>query len=73
MDMWYNYLHEKGDDIMPSEIRESIERLKEVKSKLLEYPNKEEAVDMLINETGLAKDECETAYEFLMNTEFPEK
>lgn len=55
---------------MNSEIKESIARLQEVKSKLLEYPSKEEAVDMLVKETGLAVDECEAAYEFLINTDF---
>lgn len=51
---------------MDDKVKETIKRFKETKELLLEFPTKEEAVNYLVNETGISKEECSTAYDFIM-------
>ena len=51
---------------MDDKVKETIKRFKETKELLLEFPTKEEAINYLVNETGISKEECLTAYDFIM-------
>ena len=51
---------------MDDKVKETIKRFKETKELLLEFPTKEEAVNYLVNETGISKEECSIAYDFIM-------
>ena len=47
---------------MDDKVKETIKRFKETKELLLEFPTKEEAVNYLVNETGISKEECSIAF-----------
>lgn len=53
-------------DITIEEFRNALSRLKESKEILNGFPTKKEAVDFLIQETGLSKQECSEAYDVLI-------
>ena len=51
---------------MDDKLKQSLERLKEAKEILKQFETKEEAVEYLVKETGIPKDECSNAYDILM-------
>ena len=51
---------------MDDRLKESIVRLKEVKEILEKFSSREEAIENLVNETKLSKEECLNAYDILM-------
>lgn len=51
---------------MSNEVKQVIEKFKEVKYTLKEVANKDKAIDYLVNETKLSKEECSTAYDIIM-------
>ena len=51
---------------MNNEVKEVIEKIKEVKDILKEFADKDEAIGCLINETKLSKEECAAAYDIIM-------
>lgn len=51
---------------MNKEIKEVIAIFKEVKSILKNFSNKDKAIEYLVNETKLSKEECYTAYDIIM-------
>lgn len=51
---------------MNSEVKKAIEKLKEVKNILKNFSNKDEAIEYLVNETKLSKEECSTAYDIII-------
>lgn len=56
---------------MSDEIAKYIERLKEVKNKLLEnFSNRDEAIEYLVKETNLSEEECSNAYDILVKIDF---
>lgn len=56
---------------MSDEIAKYIERLKEVKNELLEnFSNRDEAIEYLVKETNLSKEECSNAYDILVKIDF---
>ena len=48
---------------MDDKLQQSLERLKEF---LKQFETKEEAIEFLVKETGISKDECSNAYDILM-------
>jgi len=52
---------------MNQELDKIIEKLKEIKIILEKYSSKEDAINYLIKETKLSKEECTKAYEFFTN------
>lgn len=54
---------------MDNEVKKAIEKFKEAKDILKDFPNKEEAIEYLVNETKLSKEECSTAYDIIMKIE----
>lgn len=57
----------KNYNIIIGEFRNSISRLKETKKIINEFSNKKQAIDFLVNETNLSKQECSVAYDFIKN------
>ena len=51
---------------MDDKLQQSLERLKESKEILKQFETKEEAIEFLVKETGISKDECSNAYDILM-------
>jgi len=51
---------------MNNELKEVMEKLKEVKNVLEEFQTREEAIEFLVKETKLSKEECATAYDILI-------
>ena len=51
---------------MDDKLKQSLERLKEAKEILKQFETKEEAVEYLVKETGISKDECSNAYDILI-------
>ena len=51
---------------MNNEVRLVIEKFKEVKHILKEIADKDKAIDYLVKETKLSKEECSTAYDIIM-------
>ncbi len=48
-----------------------IEKLQEVKKELLEkFSTREEAIEYLVKETNLSKEECSNAYDLLIKIDF---
>lgn len=45
---------------------EVLEKLKEAKNLLEKFTSKEEAVEYLVKETGISKEECSNAYDILI-------
>ncbi len=54
---------------MNSEVKNAIEIFKEVKKILKDFSNKEEAIEYLVKETKLSKEECSTAYDIIIKIE----
>ena len=54
---------------MNDEIRKMIEKFKEVKHILKDFSNRENAIEYLVNETKLLKEECFNAYDIIMKIE----
>ncbi len=54
---------------MNNEIKDVIEKFKEGKNILKEFSNKDEAIEYLVDETKLSKEECSTAYDIIMKIE----
>ena len=54
---------------MNNEIKKVIEKFKEVKNILKDFSNKDEAIEYLVNETKLSKEECFVAYDIIMKIE----
>lgn len=54
---------------MNNEVKQVIEKFKEVKNILKEFANRDEAIEYLVNETKLSKEECSTAYDIIMKIE----
>ncbi len=56
---------------MGDELAKYIERLKEVKTELLEnFSNRDEAIEYLVKETNLSEEECSNAYDLLVKIDF---
>jgi len=51
---------------MNSEIESILEKFKEVKNILIKFDNKEQAVQFLVKETKLSKEECSIAYDIII-------
>ncbi len=54
---------------MDNEIKNVIGKFKEVKNILKNFASKDEAIEYLVNETKLSKEECSTAYDIIMKIE----
>lgn len=54
---------------MNNEVKQVIEKFKEVKYILREIADKDKAIEYLVNETKLSKEECSTAYDIIMKIE----
>ena len=54
---------------MNTEIRVAIDKFKEVKDILKKFVNRDEAIEYLVNETKLSKEECSTAYDIIIKIE----
>lgn len=55
--------------IMNSEIQKVFEKFKEVRDILKKFDTKDEAIEFLVNETKLSKEECSIAYDIIMKIE----
>lgn len=62
------YSNKEGGTI--SAFSSSLKSLKEFKEKISKFESKNEAIQYLIKETGLSKQECKDAYDFVMKTDF---
>ena len=49
-----------------NKLKEAIDRLKEAKEILEKFSSREEAIEYLVNETKLSKEECSNAYDILI-------
>ena len=54
---------------MNTEIRVAIDKFKEVKDILKKFDSKDEAIEYLVNETKLSKEEGSTAYDIIIKIE----
>ena len=54
---------------MNNEVTKVIEKFKEVKNILKDFSNKDEAIEYLVNETKLSKEDCSIAYNIIMKIE----
>lgn len=54
---------------MNNEVTKVIEKFKEVKNILKDFSNKDEAIEYLVNETKLSKEDCSTACDIIMKIE----
>lgn len=54
---------------MNDKIQSVIERFKEVRDILKTFSGKDEAIEFLVNETKLSKEECSNAYDIIMKIE----
>lgn len=54
---------------MNHEVKQVVLKFKEVKDILKEIADKDEAIEYLVNETKLSKEECTTAYDIIMKIE----
>jgi len=54
---------------MNDEIRKMIEKFKEVNHILKDFSSRKDAIEYLVNETKLSKEECSTAYDIIMKIE----
>lgn len=60
----------KKSKISIDEFRTYMQRMKEFKEIISKFDSKDEAINYLIEETGLSKQECKDAYDFAMKTDF---
>ena len=51
---------------MNNEIKKVIEKFKEVKNILKDFSTKDKAIEYLVNETKLSKEECFVAYDIII-------
>ncbi len=51
---------------MNVEIQSITQKFKEVRDILKKFDNRDEAIEYLVNETKLQKEECSTAYDIIM-------
>ena len=56
--------------ISDAEFDRAIESFIKTKELLSQYASREEAVDFLVKETGLPREECQRACDFLMERDF---
>lgn len=54
---------------MNNKTKNAIEKFKEVRDILKKFGNRDEAIEYLVNETKLSKEECSTAYDIIMKIE----
>lgn len=54
---------------MNIEVKRIIKKFYEVKDMLKEIADKDEAIECLVNETSLSKEECSAAYDIIMKIE----
>ena len=59
----------KGGETMNDEVRKVIEKFKEVNHILKDFSSRKDAIEYLVNETKLSKEECSTAYDIIMKIE----
>lgn len=59
----------KESVIMNQEIQTVMEKFKEVKNLLKKFDSKEKAIEFLVQETKLSKEECSTAYDIIIKIE----
>lgn len=55
--------------IMNNDVTRIVEKFKEVKNILKEASNRDAAIEYLVNETKLSKEECSFAYDIIMKIE----
>ena len=58
---------------MSNELKEAIQKLQEIKGVLEKFSNREEAIKFLVKETGISKEECASAYDFLVKVNLDKK
>jgi len=51
---------------MNNEVKNAIEVFKEVRDILKKFDSRDEAIEYLVNETKLSKEECSTAYDIII-------
>ena len=54
---------------MNYEVKNVIGKFKEVKNMLIQFNDREKAIDFLAAETKLSKEECSTAYDIIIKIE----
>lgn len=54
---------------MNTEIQAVTPKFKEVRDILKKFDNRDEAIEYLVNETKLSKEECSTAYDIIIKME----
>ncbi len=54
---------------MNNEVKNVIDKFKELKNILENFTDRNEAIVYLVNETKLSKEECSTAYDIIMKIE----
>lgn len=60
----------KNSNISIDDFRKYIKSMKEFKNIIERFNSKDDAIEYLINETGLTKEECELAYSNIKNIDF---
>ncbi len=60
-------VYSKKSDITIEDFRTSMNRFVETKEVLKRFKSKKEAVNYLVKETGISKEECSSAYDILIN------
>ena len=58
---------------MDDTLKQSIERLKDAKEILVQFETKEKAVEYILKETGISKDECSAIYDILIKMNLKKK
>ena len=58
---------------MNNELKKAILKLKEIKDLLEKFSNRDEAIELLAKETGISKEECTSAYNFLVRVNLDKK
>lgn len=58
---------------MNNELKKAILKLKEIKDLLEKFSNRDEAIKFLAKETGISKEECTSAYDFLVKVNLVKK
>lgn len=56
--------------ISDADFNRAMESFRVTKELLSKYASRDEAVDFLVKETGLLREECEKAYDFLIERDF---
>ncbi len=65
-----SHAYGKNTDISIEEFRTSIKRLEEFKERMGQFESKKETIDYLMGQTGLSREECMKAYEFVTSVDF---